>query len=164
MVNYRKGKIYKIYCNENDDVYYGSTTQELHMRLRQHKTLKYVSRDIMKNTYHIELVEVYPCNNKIELESRERYYIENNKCVNHYIPTRTKQEYTEQHREQAKERSKKWYSDNKERASQYKKIYRLKNRDKDINYKKQVYHYRNSMGGDERYENNLIKIDVRLFH
>lgn len=163
MVNYQNGKIYKIYCDENDDVYYGSTTQELYMRLRQHKTLKYVSRNIMKNTYHIQLIELYPCNSKYELETRERYYIENNKCVNIYIPTRTTQEYNEQHREQAKERTKKWYNQNKEYIRKWKKQYREKNRDSIKDYKIKVYHYRNSFGGDERNDNNLLRISLDIF-
>tara|TARA_R110001592_G_scaffold346885_1_gene639753 strand:+ start:106 stop:558 length:453 start_codon:yes stop_codon:yes gene_type:complete len=148
MVNYQNGKIYKIYCDENDDIYYGSTTQELYMRLRQHKTLKYVSRNIMKNTYHIELVELYPCNNRIELETRERYYIENNKCVNNYIPTRTKKEYEEQHRQQARERTKKWVEKNKEYAKK-------QNRER-----KQ---YKTSFGGDGRHNNNLLRISLDVF-
>ena len=35
----------------------------------------------------------FPCNTKLELEKRERYYIENFECVNKSIPTRTKKEY-----------------------------------------------------------------------
>ena len=45
---YNMAKIYKIYCDENDDVYYGSTTQDLSLRLRQHKSLKYTSNQIDK--------------------------------------------------------------------------------------------------------------------
>ena len=41
----------------------------------------------------IILVEAFPCNNKNELESRERYYIENNICLNKNIPTRTMKEW-----------------------------------------------------------------------
>ncbi len=137
------GKIYKIYCDENDEVYYGSTTQELFMRLRQHKSLKYTSRNIMKNTYHIELVEEYKCNNKKELELRERYYIENNKCVNTYIPTRTREEYNKTHEKESKDRANEWYKNNK--GHHY-------NRTK----------WRRSFG-DERTSNCLLKINMDLF-
>ena len=113
---YHSAKIYKIYCDENDEVYYGSTTQRLNYRLNQHKSFKYVSRNIMKNTYHIELVENYPCQNKTELQLRERYYIENYKCVNICIPTRTKKEYEMTHREENKDRAKDWYKNNKTHA------------------------------------------------
>jgi len=140
---YEAGKIYKIYCDENDEVYYGSTKQELYMRERQHKSLKYVSRNIMKNTYHIELVENYPCNNKKELELRERYYIENNKCINKSIPTRTNKEYQETHRKENNDKTIKWYKNNKEQHY---------NRTK----------WRRSFG-DERTANCLLKIKMDLF-
>jgi hypothetical protein len=39
------------------------------------------------------LVEKFPCESKDELHARERYYIENNECVNKYIPNRTNAEY-----------------------------------------------------------------------
>jgi len=43
----------------------------------------------------ITLVEKYRCETKDELHARERYYIENNKCVNKVIPTRTTKEYND---------------------------------------------------------------------
>mmetsp|Transcript_32665 Transcript_32665/g.38319 ORF Transcript_32665/g.38319 Transcript_32665/m.38319 type:complete len:103 (+) Transcript_32665:95-403(+) len=36
MVNYKNGKIYKIVCNETNEIYIGSTTQTLTDRLCQH--------------------------------------------------------------------------------------------------------------------------------
>ena len=141
---YEAGKIYKIYCDENDEVYYGSTKQELYMRLRQHKSLKYVSRNIMKHTYHIELVEDYPCNNRKELELRERYYIENNKCVNTYIPMRTAKEYAESHREQSRIRAREWEKNNKGHS---------------YNRTKWVRSF-----GDKRTTNCLCNIKMDLFH
>jgi hypothetical protein len=42
------------------------------------------------NNIDIILVENYPCNNKYELEAKERWYIENNDSINKNIPTRTK--------------------------------------------------------------------------
>ena len=63
----------------------------------------------------MELLENYPCNNKYELETRERYHIENNECINRMIPTRT---------------SKEWRDDNKEIIKENKKIYAINNREK----------------------------------
>ncbi len=91
MVNYQNGKIYKIY---NDTIpnkyYYGSTTQILTKRLYHHKSKKNnTSSKILKNeNMKIVLVELFPCNSKMELEKRERYYIKNNECINKNIPTR----------------------------------------------------------------------------
>lgn len=103
-IKYDNGKIYKITCDENDLVYYGSTTTKLNHRLANHK-INYkrfvegkrnnmTSFDIVKyNSCKIELVEKYPCSNKYELAKRERYYIENNVCCNKQIPGRTRKEY-----------------------------------------------------------------------
>ena len=49
------------------------------------------------NNTDIILVESYPCENKNELHSRERYYIENNNCVNKIIPTRTSKEFKKEY-------------------------------------------------------------------
>jgi hypothetical protein len=51
------------------------------------------------------LVENYSCNSKKELETRERYYIENNECVNKNMPTRTMKEYQEENKEKIKKKS-----------------------------------------------------------
>lgn len=40
----------------------------------------------------IVLLESVNCNSKEELLARERWFIENNKCVNKYIPFRTPEE------------------------------------------------------------------------
>lgn len=109
MNRYQNGKIYKITCDENNLVYYGSTTRKLKQRLQNHK-LNYkfflkgkrhnvTSFDIVKyDSCKIELVENYECNNKKELAKRERYYIENNECCNKQIPGRTRNEYARYYR------------------------------------------------------------------
>jgi len=108
--SYKTGKIYKLVNDENDDEYYGSTIQTLKERFRSHKTdyKRYLngkdhfttSFEILKYTScKIILVENFPCNSRYELEVRERYYIENFKCVNKFIPTRSKKEWTEENKE-----------------------------------------------------------------
>lgn len=113
MPNYKEGKIYKIVCEEKKLIYYGSTTQGLDKRLRQHKNNK--NRTINKNNMidpKIYLVENYPCDSKYELLKRERFFIENNECINKDIPTRTNKE---------------WTIDNKEALAEKKKQYRINN-------------------------------------
>ena len=94
---YQNGKIYKIVCNETGEVYYGSTIQELNKRMYKHRCDNYCrSRHIIdRNNYYYELIEDYSCNNKKELETREKWYILNNDCINQKIPARTKQEWKE---------------------------------------------------------------------
>ena len=99
--NYSLGKIYKIVGNQTEDVYIGSTCQKhLSTRLSGHKAtyntwLKgksnyTTSYELIKyDDVQIILIENCPCNDKYQLEARERHHIENNKCVNKTIPTRT---------------------------------------------------------------------------
>jgi hypothetical protein len=112
------GKIYKIVDNTNGNVYIGSTTKKLNERLNKHKSTynvylndKYnwvTSFEIIKNNdYRIELIKFVIFKDRIELHQRERYYIENNKCINKFIPLRTDKEYR---------------VDNKERIKSYDKI------------------------------------------
>ena len=122
MVNYQNGKIYKII---NDSipgmVYYGSTCNTFAKRMGTHKALRDCSSRVLFEYGKAEmiLIEKYPCNDKMELKSRERYYIENNDCVNKNIPGRTMKEYYEDNKEKIKE----WREDNKEKISLYQKEY-----------------------------------------
>ena len=99
------GKIYKITSSNTYKVYYGSTTFIfLNIRLLNHercyndyklgKRAYQSSFDILEcGDYKIELVEDVFGDCKKDLLVRERYYIENNECVNRAIPTRTRREY-----------------------------------------------------------------------
>ena len=97
-------KIYQIVDNINDNKYIGSTCKTLKTRLSEHKSdykrfLKGLyhnvkSFDIIKNNdYNIELLEDCDIKTKNELLARERFFIENNECLNKVIPGRTKKEY-----------------------------------------------------------------------
>ena len=99
-----KAKIYKIIDNTNDNKYIGSTCKTLKERLSKHKSayktfLKGLSNnvssfDILKNNdYHIELLENCNIKTKQELLTRERYYIENNECLNKVVPGRSHKQY-----------------------------------------------------------------------
>ena len=101
-----KAKIYKIIDNINQNVYIGSTCKSLKKRLIGHKNdykrfLKGLfnnikSFDIIKNNdYHIELLENCDIKTKQELLTRERYYIENNECLNKVVPVRSRIETIE---------------------------------------------------------------------
>lgn len=142
MSDYSKGKIYKLVDNTNGNIYIGSTIKMLCQRLCNHKYdyKKYLigkyhfvtSFDIIKNgNFKIELIEEYPCNNKKELETRERYYIESINCINKNIPTRTDAEYYIVNKEKIKE----YHIANKDRKIKYDKEYRLSNKEKIKEYK-----------------------------
>lgn len=118
MTDYSKGKIYCIKSPSTPDIYYGSTCSTLSERWGRHKPFennKTAASVILKlEDAFIELVENFPCANKKELHIRERFYIENNPCVNKQIPARDRQEIIDNDNEKRKPHKKIWYEANKE--------------------------------------------------
>jgi len=146
MPDYQKGKIYKLWSPQGteDEIYFGSTTDELYKRKSSHKNKSSLCKSkILFEKYddvRIEIIEEYPCNNKEELLKKEGEYIRNNKCLNQVIPDRTKKEwfqdnkeqikeYREQNKERIAEQIKEWREDNKEAIAEYIKEYREKNKE-----------------------------------
>ena len=123
MNKYENGKIYKL-TGSNGLVYYGSTIISLNRRLSNHKSKNNVCSSKSLENMKIELVENYPCNCKRELETRERWFIENNECINNKVPVRTKEE-------------------NKQYISQF----LIENKDKKAIYNKQYKAYKKSLIG-----------------
>lgn len=164
---YKNGKIYKIIDIGYNKCYYGSTIDILTNRMSKHKAHYIMYKDNRRNNLtlftifdeygvencKIELVELFPCNSKIELEKQEGYYIKNNDCVNKMIAGRTQKEYKEENKEHWQEYFKKYYQDNKEhklqicaeyrkkpaikeKTKEFNKKYREKNREKLLEYGK----------------------------
>jgi hypothetical protein len=162
------GIIYKITCKDTNNVYYGSTTDKLCRRKSGHiqnvksydegkTTRKCSSYQILKNNnYSFEKVEELVCETKQELLYRERFYIENNECVNKNLPICSKEEAKESKKlwskeyvknEEVKERKKKewnkYYNNRNEEQKEKKKerdrIYREKNREKINQQKREAY-------------------------
>ena len=151
---YKRGKIYRIYCE--DECYIGSTIEPyISNRLSGHKkAYKYflngkhrkVTSFLLFEKYgidncKIELIESYPCEDINQLTAREGYYIRNTKgCVNKYIMGRTTEEYYEDNKEKIKEYrdqykekiiiyNKEYYEDNKDKLKKYKKEWYEKNKE-----------------------------------
>jgi len=131
MKDYSQTKMYKLISKNTDKVYYGHSTITLKERLRLHVSdasrphKPCTSKEIIDaGDYEIVLLEDYPCANKKEAHTRERWWIENHPCVNKYIPCRTKKEYN---------------ADNKERIEVVRKLYVKKNADKIKQYHQQNY-------------------------
>ena len=143
-INYSKSKIYKIVCNITGESYYGSTTQPLSVRIGEHRRdAKIESRNvsskpiILRGNYDIILCEEYPCENKEQLHARERKWIEDNECINKYIPGRTYKEYYEANKEQYKQYNEEYREANKEQMKQYQKHYREANKEQLKQYQKE---------------------------
>ena len=149
MTKYEKGKIYKIISDNTDKIYIGSSCEPtLAHRLSKHRsnykawlkdnTNQYItSYEILKlENYSIILIENYPCNNKDELQARERHYIELNKniIVNKVIPLRKpkeyRQDYKEYYQEYSKKYNKEYHQNNKDKIKEQQQQYRDDNKDK----------------------------------
>jgi hypothetical protein len=106
-MGYSKGKIYRLVCNTTGQQYIGSTIQPLSYRLSMHKAnykmfLKGTRRNnttsfsiLSENNFEMILIEDYPCENKNQLERRERHFIETMKCLNMIKPAQTREERLE---------------------------------------------------------------------
>jgi hypothetical protein len=86
MNKYQDGKIYKIINMSNNDMYIGSTYNTLNHRISNHKSahkrylkgrgFTYMSVFQILDSeclcdYKVEIIELYPCQNRKELEKRE---------------------------------------------------------------------------------------------
>lgn len=94
MVDYKKGKIYKIVCNNTQRQYIGSTCVGLSQRLVEHRASynRFINGKIKNKSsaveilqggnYSIFLLEEYPCENRDQLVAKEREWIEKTECIN----------------------------------------------------------------------------------
>ena len=143
MTDYSKGKIYRIVCNTTGLTYYGSTCEPTLARrlaghVRNYKYFKdgkkesYVSSyEILEGgNYTIVLVELFPCDSKMMLHQRERYYIKNNACVNKVVPTQTRKEYNVMNRSYISEYHANYRLNNPEKIKEGKANYGLNNPEK----------------------------------
>ena len=146
--DYSKSVNYKIYSNEPNvnEIYIGSTTC-FRKRKYKHKTLAlnknnrttneynyYVYQYINNNggwfNFNMTILERYECNNKIELQTREAYYIKKlNATLNKVIPLRNNKQYRIDNRDKIKQ----YRIDNKDKFLQYR-----------INNKEKLYKYANT--------------------
>ena len=137
MNKYQEAKIYILRSTQTQDVYIGSTTSSLNKRLTEHKA-DLTSFTNKKKNYRtsfeivkfddvtIEILELFPCNNKQELEVREGFHIRNDlNSVNICIAGRTRKDY---------------YNDNKTEINEKKRNYYKLNHSRLIARKRELYH------------------------
>ena len=168
MPQFENSKIYKLWSPQGEDIYIGSTTLSLSMRKVGHKSNfnkgGSCSSRILFEKYddvRIELIEEFPCGNKMELNKKEGYYIRSMDCVNKHIAGRSQKEYDDEHKEQKKQYydehkeqkkqyreehkekfkkyNKEYREEHKEQKKEYNKIYYEKNKEKIKEYKKEYY-------------------------
>jgi len=142
--DYSKSLIYKLCCKDPNitDIYIGSTTSLKH-RKASHKACcntetrkgynnykyKFIRENGTWENWDMILIEYYPCETKLQLERREREFIEKLKSsLNQTIPTRTYKEYREDFKEQRTAYNKKYREENREHRTAYNKKYRDDNK------------------------------------
>ena len=176
MPNYQNGKLYTIRSHQTDKVYVGSTTQTLSVRMAGHRMdfkryntggTKYVtSFELLKyDDAYIELIELYPCNSKGELDRAEGAYIRQMDCVNKIIAGRTQVEYYQDNKEYIREKKKEYYQNNKEELTLNQKQYYQNNKEKINEY--QVEYRQNNKDEINEYQveyrqNNKEKINKKF--
>ena len=93
MPDYQQSKLYSLRSYQTDDIFIGSTTQNLSMRMvsLRRNYQKYLDGKCPYNTsfellkypdVYIELIKNVPCKNKEELAKLEGLEIRNRECVN----------------------------------------------------------------------------------
>ena len=148
MPNYANSIIYKLCCKDTSiiNIYVGSTTNKT-KRKQCHKYCCNNENDKKYNLYlyqfiranggfenwELIVIENFPCQNKTELETRERYWLEELEgTLNKNVPTRNKQEYYEANRDKILE----YREENRDKILEYQKEYSEVNRDKILEYQK----------------------------
>lgn len=148
------GKIYKIVSSQCDDVYIGSTFNELRHRFKQHKQdyEKYKKGNYNKtsvydlfdkhhlSTFSILLIKEYEVCDRQHLEVYEQLWINKTKCINSQNPFcikhLTRKDFYEKNKENILEDRKVYYKRNTEKVKVTQKKYRLKNSNKLSQYQK----------------------------
>ncbi len=171
---YQLGKIYKIVDNGYNKCYYGSTIRELSSRMSGHRAdhkkyiLKSVTAGKLFDEYgvencKIELVELFPCDSRSELEAREGFYIKNNECVNKNVPGQPNTDYYQANRDNILEKMKIHYETNKDEISVKHKAYYDTNKHSILDQKK-IYYEQNKATIKEKmktyYKNKKIKKQI----
>ena len=179
MPDYQLSKIYKLWSPSTNLIYIGSTTQTIAQRLADHlrnykqfKNGKYnytTSYKILEcEDYKIELIELYPCNNREQLFKKEGEHMKNIDCVNKCIIGKTRKEYRldnkekikkykDTHKEQIKENYKEYYENNKDKFKEHNKEFYENNKDKMTEYYKKNKE-KIKEKSKEYYENNKEKM------
>ena len=124
------GRIYKITSSETDNLYIGSTTQQLNIRCKEHKSdyRRYVSGkshyvssfEICKYVdAKIELIHEGLFNDRSDMLQLEGEFIRTTpNCVNKYVVGRTLKEYRETNKNQINERHKEYREANKNQIAE----------------------------------------------
>jgi acyl-CoA synthetase (NDP forming) len=163
---YANGKIYKLVNDIDGEIYVGSTCCPLSKRLYEHKKAakKVIRRLVYKHLndvgwkhVNIILIELYPCQNVMQLKSKEREIIERLKPrLNKLIPTRTAQEWRALHKEGKARYDLEYRQKNTEHISNVKRIKYQESKD---DKKQQMNKYYNDNKEQFAFKNKEYRIE-----
>lgn len=170
-IDYSKGKIYKIITNCSNDIYIGSTTQELSDRMKGHragykrwkegKENKCSSYDLFDihgiENCKIIWLEDYPCDSKRKLVAKEQEWINKLDCVNN---NKAHSGFVSE-----KEYMKNYYEENKPKIQEYKKAWAQQNKQNDSERKKKWYEEHKekiSEKAKQHYQERKIALDEKF--
>jgi hypothetical protein len=152
MPDYQNGKIYTIRCkSDNTLIYVGSTMTTLSRRLAEHKSKskKYNTRKLYQSIndnwddWYIELYEVYPCENKEQLNKREGEITRVIGTLNYQIAGRTPMEWRDDNIDKVKLAQQEYNKNNAEKLKLTKREYYEKNFEK-LKLSQQEYNKNNA--------------------
>jgi len=172
-MGYESAKIYKLECGDGY-YYYGSTINELRIRLRDHKkasktqpyrVYQHINAIGWKNV-RIILVQDCPCQNRRELTMKENEYIKSNKtdpfCLNNilaYITEEERKEYKRQHTERNKETLAEYHKQKRTgnpEVTEYMRKYREAHKD-ELKQKKKEYYLAHKEQSDAKNKERYYK-------
>jgi hypothetical protein len=167
-MNYQEGKIYAIRSHLTEKFYLGSTATTLARRLAGHKNKNKTTCKIIIDfgDAYIELLELFPCNSKLELLNREGQLqrLLKNDIVNKKIEGQTRQEYYKDNCDSILKQTKNYYRANVKEIKLQKQNYYQANA-KEINSKEKQYRLANSekikLRKKNYYQANAEKIKLR---
>ena len=166
MPKYENAVIYKLCCKDASitDEYIGSTCNKYkrkqgHKRDCNNKNRKGYDSPVYQfiranggfENWDLIVLEEYSCESKVQLEMKEREWIELRKpTLNRNVPTRTSKEYNDTYKEEHRQ----YYQEHREERLQYLKQYQEEHIE-EIKERRKQYYEENK---DEINENQRIKI------
>jgi predicted GIY-YIG superfamily endonuclease len=154
-INYTNTSIYKLCCKDLNitELYVGHTT-DMRKRKWQHKTAcnnetdkhhnlnvyQFIRNNGGWDNWDMVEIERFEAIDGNDARKKERYWIEELKAtLNITIPTQTKKEYYESHKEIINEKHKNYIKNNFEIIKEYKKEWREENKESILEYHKEWY-------------------------
>ncbi len=126
-----KGIVYEIKCNQTNEIYIGSTSKNLKVRMRLHVLSKgCVSKQIIeRNNYSVNVLEEIEFMDIKELRMKEQIYINNVVCINKRTAYMFDED-AEKRKEKKKKYQKEYRNKHKDDQKEYMALYHQVNKEK----------------------------------